>query len=280
MKSLGPPREISRYASPIIERGIIGANQILESLNTVEVMSSVTLQLFNTDRRLLSEVLMSFDSSLAHTRQRMLDAGCGYGALSQIVGHALGYEEIAGIDIDEERISAARVRGINVARCALYADRFPFPDDHFDFVTTFGGLDHLRSFDNIVCEVKRVLKPGGCLAVSTTNLASWVNRIALFLGYQPRNLEISKKGLYGVHRAYKEMYSCVDVMKRYTSPTLRGMEEFLASNGFVTLRRWGSRLIPLPDDGFGRGIRVLDRILSHWPSLAVRFMVLCRKSTN
>jgi len=55
------------------------------------------------------------------------------------------------------------------------------------------------------------------------------------------------------------------------------LEEYLKSTGFVTLKRWGARLVPLPDNGSGLFLRMLDRVLSKRPSLAVRYIILSKK---
>ncbi len=241
------------------------------------VESSATLQLFRADRRLFSRVLGAFDSSLTYERERMLDMGCGYGVLSKLLGEALGFKEVYGIDIDEKRALVAGRNGMHLSNCNLEQDHFPFPSDYFDFITTFGVLDHLKSLDNPISEAHRVLKSNGCLAISTPNLGSWVNRIALLLGYQPRNLEISRQGLFGVHKLYRESYSCTEAMGRITGFTLRALEEYLRSNGFATLRRWGAGLFPQPDRPPGVFVKLLDKLLSQRPSLAVRYIILARK---
>jgi len=207
----------------------------------------------------------------------MLDMGCGYGAFSELVGKALGFREIHGIDIDEDRGKVASQRGLVVSDCDLEKDPFPYPADSFDFIISFGAFDHLGSLDNVVSEASRVLEPQGCLAISTTNLGSWVNRVALLLGYQPRNLEISKKGLFGVHSLYRDAYSCASPMGRVSVHTLRALEEYLNFNGFEPVKRWGVGLVPAPDQGPTILLRTLDRVFSKWPSWAVRYILLSRK---
>jgi len=249
----------------------------LDSFGPADVLSSGTLQLFKSNRRLFSNFLAAFELSLPSTRQRMLDMGCGFGALSQLVGNSLSFHDVYGVDIDDIRSSVAKQRGLHISRCDLRHEQLPYPDNFFDLVMSFGVLDHINILDHPISEANRVLKVGGCLAISTTNLSSWVNRLALLLGYQPRNLEISEKGLFGVHKLYKELYTCTDPMGRISSFTLRALEEFLDFNGFSVLRRWGAGLIPSPDRDPGTLMKMIDRILSKRPSLAVRYIVLAKK---
>ena len=42
----------------------------------------------------------------------LLDCGCGYGGLTIYVANYLGIREVYGIDIDDERLSISRQKGI------------------------------------------------------------------------------------------------------------------------------------------------------------------------
>src|SRR5438105_5876959 len=154
------------------------ASQLLDSFDSTDVSSSGTLQIFRSDGKLFSDFLNSVDDSLPYERRAMLDMGCGFGALSTLIGDSMGLGEIFGIDRDRERAEVAIKRGLQLSMCDLEKDPFPYPSKSFDLVTTFGVLDHLKTIDNTLTEAHRVLKPGGCLALSNTNLGSWVNRVA------------------------------------------------------------------------------------------------------
>jgi SAM-dependent methyltransferase len=47
------------------------------------------------------------------------------------------------------------------------AETIPFPDNHFDVVSSFNSLDHVDDLDTAVREVCRVVKPGGLLLLLT-----------------------------------------------------------------------------------------------------------------
>lgn len=62
-----------------------------------------------------------------------------------------------------------------------------FADNSFD-LAFFGELfEHVYDLPLLVSEIKRVLKPGGFLCLSTPNLAAWYNRILLLFGKCPIN---------------------------------------------------------------------------------------------
>src|SRR6266700_1393046 len=148
------------------------ANKLLDSFDSTDVLSSGTLQIFRSDRKLFSNFLSALDGSMPDTRRAMLDMGCGFGALSTLIGKSLGLEEIYGIDGDKERAEVAIKRRLQLSRLDLEKDPFPYPSESFDLVTTFGVLDHLKTIDNPLGEAHVVVKPVGCLAVSNTNLLS------------------------------------------------------------------------------------------------------------
>jgi SAM-dependent methyltransferase len=54
-------------------------------------------------------------------------------------------------------------------------------------------IEHMFDPDHLLKEIKRVLKPRGVCILTTPNLSSWANRIALLLGYQPFYTEVSTK---------------------------------------------------------------------------------------
>ena len=81
----------------------------------------------------------------------------------------------------------------------LESDALPFPDAHFEYVLFCEVLEHLISHPlRAVMEIKRVLRPGGTLILTTPNAARLENVIAFLEGrnmYDP----YSAYGPYGRH---------------------------------------------------------------------------------
>ncbi len=86
----------------------------------------------------------------------VLDVGCGDGAfLSQL---APGVGRVAGVDNDEEKLAQARVLGLEVARAP--ADRLPYADGEFDWVTLQYTAHHLAELRPAMAECWRVARHG------------------------------------------------------------------------------------------------------------------------
>lgn len=99
---------------------------------------------------------------------RVLDVGCGYGTLVkrvELVGH-----ECFGVEPDLVAFKAAKAGGLKVKRG--FAERLPYPSGYFDVVVLTEVIEHLRNPESAVAEIRRVLKKGGLLIVTTPNVAS------------------------------------------------------------------------------------------------------------
>ena len=103
----------------------------------------------------------SFDSAL-------LDVGCGNGGFVELAA-GLGFKAV-GIDADENAISAARSRGLD-----LRVGHFPgsrLPSGSFQHVTANHVLEHLHQPKEAIREIYELLQPGGRLWLSQPNLGA------------------------------------------------------------------------------------------------------------
>jgi SAM-dependent methyltransferase len=100
------------------------------------------------------------------TADRVLDVGCGPGALTaQLVGH-LGAEAVSAIDPSEPFVAAARDRlpGVDVRLGA--AEQLPWPDATFDRALAQLVVQFMADPGAGVGEMRRVTRPGGLVAAS------------------------------------------------------------------------------------------------------------------
>ena len=104
----------------------------------------------------------------------ILDIGCSYGWFLE-VARDHGWQT-TGIEATDATASAARESGLDVRTGLLSEQRFP--DAYFDVVCLWDVLEHIPNVDEFLAECRRVLKPGGLLAVQSPNIRSVMARHA------------------------------------------------------------------------------------------------------
>jgi SAM-dependent methyltransferase len=92
--------------------------------------------------------------------RRVLDVGCGDGQVARLA-RKLGAEVVAGVDPIWNQISVAAARGGGPSYARADAAALPFADGSFDTAVACLVFEHIRSVDEAVAEVARVLRPGG-----------------------------------------------------------------------------------------------------------------------
>ncbi len=110
---------------------------------------------FVAKRNFLKYTLRRFFSS--GEKKRILDVGCGTGAIIDFLQHE-GYEA-EGVDMSQDALSFCRQKKLCVK--SGLADALEFPDNYFDAVLACDVLEHVSVHERAVVEIKRVLKPGG-----------------------------------------------------------------------------------------------------------------------
>jgi len=97
--------------------------------------------------------------------QRLLEIGCSSGYLTRrFLGKA---ERVYGLDMNTSALSHAKRRHPNVPFVCASAEHLPFAKDSFDVIVMFEVIEHTRSDRAALAEVRRVLRVGGTLILST-----------------------------------------------------------------------------------------------------------------
>lgn len=100
---------------------------------------------------------------------RVLDFGCGPGAISVGLAEAVAPADFYGVDIEASQIEMARrvaAAGGNDNAVFLVGDvtDLPFGDNSFDVAHCHAVLTHMPNTADVLAEVRRVLKPGGIIS--------------------------------------------------------------------------------------------------------------------
>jgi SAM-dependent methyltransferase len=151
--------------------------------------------------------------------QDALDLGCGDGRLtSELRAHS-----VTGADVSEVALERARGRVAELVKIAS-DEPLPFEDGSFDLVLCVETIEHVRDVQLLLSEVRRVLRPGGELAVTTPAHS---------------RLTALKLALVGWEREFEPLSPH---LRFFTKRSLRGL---LAEMGFEvrSLRRRGGTLL-------------------------------------
>lgn len=109
----------------------------------------------------------------AQPQGRLLDVGCGSGALIEMM-HSMGWSA-EGVDNDAVAVKHARSKGLRVNLGTLEAQEYP--ENHFDAVTMSHMIEHVHDPLRLLSECHRILKPGGRFVVVTPNGKSWGHKL-------------------------------------------------------------------------------------------------------
>jgi len=98
---------------------------------------------------------------------RLLDVGCGTGALLYRLSGQHPAAQLAGVDPVPEMLAVARRRlPPDVLLQEGWAERLPFDDDQFDVVLSCNVFHYVRQPVAALREMSRILSPGGRLVIT------------------------------------------------------------------------------------------------------------------
>ena len=191
------------------------------------------------DLRPLDKMLSKLLDLPEHRRPAtFVDLGCGLGGVTLYVASRLGIQAPIGVEWLSGVLERASFRGVQPIQADLNCDRVPIDDATIDLVTSFGVFEHLHFYDNLIAEAARVLKDEGSFLLSMPNLGSYSNRAALALGFQSKEVEVSREVPAGVMPFYRARTDSAPLGSKYPqgahlhAATLRGMRELLLHNDF------------------------------------------------
>jgi ubiquinone/menaquinone biosynthesis C-methylase UbiE len=112
-------------------------------------------------------------------RGRIIDVGCGFGAMNMVLAYRFTDSEIVGIDLSDPLLQLAN----RTARAADLGDRvrfekadvyqIPYDDDSFDVVLNTNMVHLVDDPLQMLSEIERILVPDGCLFIADIR-RSWI----------------------------------------------------------------------------------------------------------
>ncbi len=117
-------------------------------------------------------------TGLITKKDKVLDLGSGNG--QNTIKTAFVAKEVTGVEINETLIDQAKesvdLKGLKNAKFKIgnLEKKLNLPDKHFDKVIFLDVLEHIKKRDQILNEIRRILKPDGLLFVGVPNSqTSW-----------------------------------------------------------------------------------------------------------
>ena len=196
---------------------------------------------------------------------RLLDCGCGDGALTEKAAHKVGTEDVWGLEFSGETSQKARARGVKVVRAELNRS-LPFAAETFDAVLISRTISSLWNIDHFLREVHRILRLGGYIAILNANLASLHNISYLLLGLQPLGAPASNEGHLG---SWAPMGTAAQSPWTGKPLTLTGLKALLSHHRLAVAEVKGAGYYPLPG-ALSRLAAFLDKRHASWMAVKGR----------
>lgn len=108
------------------------------------------------------ERLASLTQVIPKIKGKMLDIGCGGGAITESLPYYYPNADIHGCDISKAAIKYAEKLGTGKIKYSLAQEKkFPYKDNFFDVCICFDVVEHIPHVENFLKEIRRVLKKRG-----------------------------------------------------------------------------------------------------------------------
>ena len=118
----------------------------------------------------LAEAIMRVGKPAAELR--LLDYGCGDGKyFTHLISLGMLRDHVHGVEVAQTRVDRCHRIGWDHARLLVPDVPLPYGDSSFDIVNCMEVIEHIPEGQGVATlrELRRVLRPGGALLISTPN---------------------------------------------------------------------------------------------------------------
>jgi methionine biosynthesis protein MetW len=171
-----------------------------------------------------------------------IDLGCDDGSLTMDVATKIDTKAVFGLEKNPARLADCKKKGIRVIMGDLDKG-IPIKSNSFDIILSNQVIEHVCNTDLLLKEIKRILKPDGYAIISTNNISSWTNIIALLFGKQPFPNHPSDEILTGRFLSKDERLPAASFAHRriFSFPALSGLLKY---HNFKIIEKKGSCFYP------------------------------------
>lgn len=147
--------------------------------------------------------------------KKVLDIASGEGYGSNLLSEVA--QEVIGVDISADAVEKAKKKyqKNNLDFLVGSADRIPLPDRSVDIVVSFETIEHHDKHDEMLVEIKRVLRERGLLIISSPNKLNYSDRA-------------NYKNPFHVKELYEEEFKTL-IKKYFQSTTFLHQQTFYGS---------------------------------------------------
>lgn len=185
-------------------------------------------------------------------KSKLLDLGCGSGDFS--VEFSKNNISVSCADIESNFIKENY--NLNCDSFDFENDKYPYPDNNFDFIFTKSVIEHIHKPDNFFRECKRILKPGGGLIIMVPD---WKSSYKIYWDDITHMRPYSKSALERAFKIYSfDIKACEEFYQYplyWKYPLLKIITQLLKVTGPVSkvhrnsIYRWSKERMIL---GFGQ----------------------------
>ena len=216
------------------------------------------------------QIALNYIKNLTLKKAKCLDIGCGNGKFLNYISIEKPDYELFGIDLSEFQVKYAKKLKFNFQTCNI-EEGLPFKDDTFEIIYAGELIEHLYNPDFFLNEVKRILKKGGYLILSTPNLCTWYNRILFLFGIQPLFTESSTESAQ-IGSGFLKRFRDDRPVGHLRVFNKNAIVSILKKSKFEQIKIKGTIFPSLP-----LIMRFLDYGFAKTPSLASGFVILAKK---